>query len=98
MKGFKDVIILFLITTISGLCLSVVYNITQAKIETAKALEVENALKKVAPFMTGEFEMKDFDFNGETVPVFVAKGDSGSAGAGLKITNIGRVSAAISFF
>lgn len=85
MKGFKDVIILFLITLISGLCLSLVYNGTQAKIEEARSLEVENALKNVAPFITGGFELVPFDYNGENIPIYKPSGDSGIGGAGLKI-------------
>lgn len=85
MKGFKDVIILFLITAISALCLSLVYNGTQAKIEESKSREVEDALKNVAPFITGGFDLVEFDYNGEKIPIYAPPADSGISGAGLKI-------------
>lgn len=84
MKGFKDVIILCLISTFSGLCLSLVYNGTKATIESAKAREVEEALLKVAPFMSSDFTRLEFDYNGEKIPVYTSK-DQSIGGAGLEI-------------
>jgi Na+-translocating ferredoxin:NAD+ oxidoreductase subunit G len=88
MKGFKDVIILFLIATISGLCLSVVYTGTKTTIEQAKARELEEALQKVAPFITGDYSTIQFDYQGEKkkIPIYVPVDNPTGSGAGLEIT------------
>lgn len=86
MKGFRDVIILFLIATISGLCLSVVYTGTKTTIEQAKARELEEALKKVASFITGDYSTIQFDYQGEKIPVYVPADNPSGGGAGLEIT------------
>lgn len=87
MKGFKDVIILVLISTIAGLCLSLVYNMTAAKIEATKEAEVQAALVNVAPFMKDKPGKPDaFEFNGETIPIYNMTDAGSPIGAALQIT------------
>ena len=86
MKGFKDVIILVLISTIAGLCLSLVYSGTKDQIAAAKKAAEQAAVKNVAPFMTEVPEADDFEFNNEVIPVYASMKDGQLEGAALKIT------------
>ncbi|MBN1295993.1 RnfABCDGE type electron transport complex subunit G [bacterium] len=87
MKGFKDVIILILISTISGFCLSLVYAKTQAKIEAVKQESVRTALKNVADFMTDDPKKVDFEFSEtETIPIYDVTINGEHLGAALEIT------------
>lgn len=87
MKGFKDVIILVLITTIAGFCLSLVFNVTEAKIAETKKAEVQAALTNVAPFMKDSpGDPAQFEFNGETIPVYEMLDNGQPIGAALQIT------------
>ncbi len=56
MKGFKDVIILLLISVFVGLSLSVVYTATKDRIAEVKQQELQSALKKVVPFLKDEYK------------------------------------------
>jgi len=91
MKGFKDVIILVLITTIAGFCLSLVYTVTQAKIEASKQAEISEALKNVAPFMTDSPEVHTFDYDNARavktpVTIYDVVKNGNHLGAALKLT------------
>ncbi|MCD4655083.1 RnfABCDGE type electron transport complex subunit G [bacterium] len=86
MKGFKDVIILVLISTVAGFCLSLVYNVTKAQIAATKKAETQIALKKVAPFMTDNPKEVKFDFNDEIIPVYDVTENETPIGAALEIT------------
>ncbi|HPQ41090.1 MAG TPA: RnfABCDGE type electron transport complex subunit G [bacterium] len=91
MKGFKDVIILVLITTIAGFCLSLVYSVTQAKIEEAKQAGVRAALKNVADFMTDDPREITYEYTGTdgskiTVPIYDVTQDGHHLGAALQMT------------
>lgn len=102
MKGFKDVIILVLITTIAGFCLSLVYTVTQAKIEDAKKAEVRTALKNVADFMTDNPREVNYEYSGTdgqtiTVPIYDVVQDGKHLGAALEITTSEGFSGEIKF-
>jgi len=86
MKGFKDVIILVLISTVAGLCLSLVYNVTKTKIAAVKKAEIQLALKNVAPFMSDNPKELKFEYNNEKIPIYDVVEKDVPIGAALQVT------------
>ena len=97
MKGFRDVIILCLIATVSGVCLSVVYNSTKDIIEEAKARELEEAVQNVAAFLIGEREEIEFEHDGKTFDFYVPADNPKAGGAAVRVTTSEGYSGDITF-
>ncbi len=86
MKDIKDVIILVLIALVAATCLSVVYTSTKDRIAEMKRRELQEALKKVMPFLESEPVGEDFNFNDQTVTIYPVLKDDVLQGAGVKLT------------
>lgn len=85
MKGFKDVVILVLIAVIAGIALSGVYLGTKEQIALAKQRELEEALKKVCPFLESGYEEIQLDHEDGKIPAYAVNRDGQLAGAALKM-------------
>jgi Na+-translocating ferredoxin:NAD+ oxidoreductase subunit G len=97
MKGFRDVIVLCLIATVSGVCLSVVYKGTKDIIEEAQARELEDALQNVAAFLTDERKEISFEHNGKTFDFYVPEDNPKTGGAAVRVTTSEGYSGDITF-
>jgi len=97
MKGFKDVIILFLIAAIAGACLSFVYISTKERIAEVKRKELQAALKKVLPFLKDEHTKIDYKYEDETVSIYSVEEDGAFKGAALKMISSEGFSGNITF-
>lgn len=86
MKDFKDVVILVLIAVFAGVALSGVYLGTKERIALAKQKELQEALRKVCPFMEDDYEETVYTNDGVAVPLYVVRKDGEIAGAGIKMS------------
>lgn len=85
MKGFKDVVILVLIAVFAAVALSGVYLGTKEQIALAKQRELEEALKKVCPFLKTDYQELELDADGKTIPAYAVIRDGKLTGAALKM-------------
>lgn len=85
MKGFKDVVILVLIAVFAAVALSGVYLGTKEQIALAKQKELEEALKKVCPFLETDYRELTLTVEGKPIPVYAVTREGQLAGAALKM-------------
>ena len=87
MKGFRDVLILVIISTVAGICLSSVYTATKDKIAEAKQRELQEALKKVMPFLKEDYQEQKVNFNNEEIPIYTVQENGKLQGAAMKMVS-----------